>query len=64
MLAFDSAFGLLAQHFLEQNALVRDMLVDDPKTIAPGGDDEAVVNLSERPEIGKNRQALEIVDGR
>ena len=34
-------------------SLVRHVLVDDPETVAAGRDDEAVVNLAERPEIGK-----------
>ncbi len=58
LLAFHAALRLLAQHFLEQNALVRHVLIDDPQAIAPGRDDEAVVNLAERPKIGKRGQAL------
>ncbi len=49
---------LLPQHFLEQNALMRDVLIDDPQAIASGRDDEAVVNLAERPKIGESSQAL------
>ena len=34
LLALHAALRLLAQHFLEQNALVRDVLVDDPQAVA------------------------------
>src|SRR5580693_5256442 len=34
------------------------MLVDDPQAIAPGRDDEAIVNLAQRPQIRKDGQAL------
>ncbi len=58
LLALHAALSLLPQDFFEQNALVRDMLVDDPKAVASGRDDEAVVNLAERPKIGERGQAL------
>ncbi len=49
---------LLAQHFLEQNPLMRDVLVDDPQPVASGRDDEAVVNLAKRAKIGERGEAL------
>ena len=42
------AGGLLPQHLLEQDALVRHVLVDDPEAVAAGGDDEALVDLAQR----------------
>ncbi len=45
----------LVEHLLEQNPLVRDMLVDDPQAIPSCGDNEAVVQLPERAEIGQRR---------
>src|SRR5437660_1074231 len=34
------------------------MLVDDPQSVAAGGDDEAVVYLSERTEVGQRFERL------
>src|SRR5205807_4593468 len=58
MLALHSSFGLLPQDLLEQNAFVRHVLIDDPKPVAGGGDDEAVVNLAERAQVREDRKAL------
>ena len=58
MLPLHAVFGLLPQNFFEQDSLVRHVLVDDPEAVASGGDDEAVVNLAQRPQVGKDRQAL------
>ena len=57
-LRLHAARGVLPQHLLEQDALVGHVLVDDPQAVAPGGDDEALVNLAERPQIGQRGQAL------
>ena len=50
-LRFDAAVRARGQHLLEQNPLMRDVLIDDPQPVAPRGDDEAVVNLAQRPQI-------------
>src|SRR5262249_33558804 len=50
-LALDTAVGARRKHMFEQNALMRDVLIDDPQSVAARGDDEAVVNLAERAEI-------------
>ena len=34
------------------------VLIDDPQAIASGGDDEALVNLAERTQIGERVQTL------
>ena len=50
-LRFHPPRGALFEHLLEQNPLVGHVLVDDPQAIAPGGDDEALVDLPERAQI-------------
>ena len=45
--------GALLQHLLEQDALVRHVLVDDPQAVAAGGDDEALVDLPERAQVAR-----------
>ncbi len=59
-LLFHVAGGALAQHLFEENAFVSDVLIDDPKPIATGGEDEAFVELAEGAEIFEN---VERVDG-
>ena len=59
-LALDAALGALGQHLLEQNSLVRHVLVDDPQPVASRGDDEAVVDLAQRPQIGERVQTFGI----
>jgi hypothetical protein len=44
-LHFDATRRSLLDQLLEQDALVRHMLIDDPEAIAPGGDDEAFMDL-------------------
>ena len=48
------------QHLLEQNPLVRHMLVDDPQPVAPRCHDEAVVNLAQRTQIAESVQAFSL----
>ncbi len=45
-LLLDASSLHLRQHLFEQNALVGDVLIDDPKAVAAGGDDEAIVELA------------------
>ena len=47
-----AAAGALGQHLFEQDPLVRHVLVDDPQSVASGGDDEAVVDLAQRAQVG------------
>jgi hypothetical protein len=47
----------LAENFFEQDALVGDVLVDDPEAIGSGGNDEAVVELADGPEVAEDFQA-------
>ena len=51
-----AAGGALLQHLLEQNALVRHVLVDDPQPVAARGDDEALVDLAQRAQVGQRRE--------
>jgi len=51
-----AAGGALLHHLLEEDALVSDVLVDDPESVAAGGDDETLVDLAERAEIGEHRE--------
>ena len=44
-----------AQHLFEQDSFVGHVLVDDPQTVAPRGDDEAVVDLAERTQVVQAR---------
>ena len=56
-LHFHASGGALFQHLLEQNALMRHVLVDDPQPVASGGDDEALVDLAERAQIARAPKA-------
>ena len=60
-LNLDVARGALPQNLLEKNALVSDVLVDDPEAIAAGGDDETVVELAERAELGKRGERIDSI---
>ena len=51
-LAFDFARAARFQVLLEQDALVRDVLIDDPQAFAVHRDDETGADLAERLEIG------------
>ena len=51
-----AAGGALLHHLLEQDALVRHVLVDDPQAVAAGGDDEALVDLAERAQVREHRK--------
>ena len=46
------------QHLLEQNALMRHVLIDDPQSVAPRRDDEAVVDLAQRPQIRQSASSF------
>ncbi len=52
--------GAGGEHLLEQNTLMRHVLVDDPQPVAPGRHDEAVVDLTERPQIAQGVQVVEL----
>ena len=56
-LHLDASGGALLHHLFEQNALVRHVLVDNPQAVAAGGEDEAFVDLAERPQIGERCQS-------
>ncbi len=47
-LAFDFAGATRFEMLLEEDALVRDVLIDDPEAFAVDGDDEAGADLAER----------------
>ena len=51
-LAFDFAGAARFEVLLEEDALVRDVLIDDPQAFAVDGDDEAGADLPERFEVG------------
>ena len=51
-LGLDGAGGALLEDLLEEDALMRHVLIDDPQAVAAGGDDEALVNLAEGAQIG------------
>ena len=58
LLPLHPALLLLLQHLLKQDALMGHMLIDDPQAVAPGGDDEAVVNLAQGAQVRQRSQAL------
>ena len=51
-LAAEFAFAARAQMLLEQHALVRHMLVNDPESFAIHRNDEAAVHLPKRLQVG------------
>ena len=52
-LAFDALSLALAEDFLEEDALVGDMLIDDPEAFVVGGEDEGFAELAQRFEGGE-----------
>src|SRR5262249_28421542 len=52
-LRLDPAGGALLHDLFEKNALMSDVLVDDPEPVASRRDDETLVNLPERRQFGK-----------
>src|SRR5262249_24370713 len=58
LLSLRCAVGTIAQDFLEQDALVGYVLVDDPEPIGAGGTDEALADLTERAEIREGGEGV------
>src|SRR5882724_7953735 len=62
MLPLHPIVGLLPQHFFEQDSFVGHVLIDNPQAVASGRDDEAVVDLAERPQVRKDPETLRSLD--
>jgi len=58
MLHFHMTSRLLPKHLLKQNPFMRHMLVDDPQPIGPSRNDEAVMQLPERPKFTNIRHRM------
>jgi len=50
-----------AKNFFEEDALVRDMLVDDPETFFVGGEDEGVAKLAQGLECGEGVEGVSLL---
>ena len=48
----------LAEDFFEEDALVGDVLIDDPEAFVVGGEDERVAQLAEGPEGGEGVEGV------
>jgi len=63
-LALDLLGVAFAQDLFEEDALVRDVLVDDPETFFVGGKNEGVAELAERLECGEGGEGVGLLGGR
>ena len=59
---FDLAAAALVENLFEQDALVGDVLIDDPEALWVDGEDEGVANLSEGLEGGEHGEIHGVVD--
>src|SRR5579871_2102474 len=56
MLHLNAPRSALFQDLLEQDAFMSHVLIDDPKAVPSGGDDETLVNLPEWTQVRKDRK--------
>jgi hypothetical protein len=52
-LRFSAALGFKRTVFVEEHALVCDVLIDQEQTFVVGGDDEALFELAQRADVGR-----------
>jgi hypothetical protein len=62
-LALDLLGVSVAEDFFEENALVGDVLVDDPEAFFVGGEDDGVAELAERLERGEGGEGVGLLRG-
>ena len=61
LLYFEATLGTRAQHLFKENAFVGYVLIDDPEPVARRRDDETVVKLSERTQIGQRGKSIDTI---